>query len=90
MANVFANTLTKKNHTDSTKNVYETDTINMLEFLIDNIFDIYLLDVFSTDSRHSYWYQMCSFYSHGTDFIHEDSQEKRKETTRSFNFHSAI
>jgi hypothetical protein len=26
-----------ENHSDSTKNFYETDIINMLEFLIDNI-----------------------------------------------------
>ena len=31
----------KKNHSDSTKKYYETDIINMLEFLIDTIFVIF-------------------------------------------------
>ena len=31
----------KKNHSDSTKKDYETDIINMLEFLIDTIFVIF-------------------------------------------------
>jgi hypothetical protein len=31
----------KKNHSDSTKKLSETDIINMLEFLIDNIFVIF-------------------------------------------------
>jgi hypothetical protein len=31
----------KRNHFDSTKKFYETDVINMLEFLIDNIFVIF-------------------------------------------------
>jgi hypothetical protein len=47
MANVDTNTLCqqgiylilkKKNHSDSIKMFSETDVINMLEFLIDNIF----------------------------------------------------
>jgi hypothetical protein len=48
MANVDTNTLCKeradlilkKTHSDSTKKFSETDVINMLEFLIDNIFVI--------------------------------------------------
>ena len=50
MANVDTNTLCweetdlnllKKKPTDSTKKLSETDIINMLEFLIDNIFVIF-------------------------------------------------
>ena len=51
MANVDANTLCqkgtdpnfakKKNQSDSTKKFSETDIINMLEFVIDNIFVIF-------------------------------------------------
>jgi hypothetical protein len=33
--------LVVKNHSDSTKKFSETDIINMLEFLIDNIFFIF-------------------------------------------------
>ena len=35
------NKQTKKTHSDSTKKFSETDIINMLEFLIDNIFVIF-------------------------------------------------
>ena len=35
------NKKTKKTHSDSTKKFSETDIINMLEFLIDNIFVIF-------------------------------------------------
>jgi hypothetical protein len=50
MANVDTNTLCyegknlsllKKNHSDSTNKFYETDIINMFEFLIDNIFAMF-------------------------------------------------
>jgi hypothetical protein len=36
----------KKKHSDSTKKLSETDIINMLEFLIDNIFVIFAGRVF--------------------------------------------
>ena len=61
MANVDNNTLfCKKKHSDSTKKFSETDIISMLEFYIDNIFFYLWWTCFSTDSRHTYWYKLCS------------------------------
>jgi hypothetical protein len=39
-------TLQKRKHSDSTEKFSETDIINMLEFLIDNIFAIFAGRVF--------------------------------------------
>jgi hypothetical protein len=39
---------------------YQKVIFNMLEFLIDNIFVIFGGRVFSTDSRHTYEYKLCS------------------------------
>ena len=66
MANVDNNTLfcktkqQQKDHSDSTKKFSETDIISMLEFYIDNIFFYLWWTCFSTDSRHTYWYKLCS------------------------------
>jgi hypothetical protein len=63
--------LKKKNHSDSTKKFSETDIINMLEFLIDNIFAM----CFSTDSRHTMGTNCAPLladlflYSYDADFI---------------------
>ena len=45
-----------KHHSDSTKKFSETDIFNMLEFLIDNIFVIFVGRVF----QHTYGYNLCS------------------------------
>jgi hypothetical protein len=47
--------LCKKNQSDSLKTFSETDIIKMLEFLIDNIFVLFVV-FFSTESRYSYGY----------------------------------
>ena len=39
-----------KHHSDSTKNFSETDIFNMLEFLVDNIFVMFGVRVFRTDT----------------------------------------
>jgi hypothetical protein len=49
-----------KSYFDSTKKFSETDIINMLEFLIDNILFYAWLSCLSTNSRISYWNQLCS------------------------------
>jgi hypothetical protein len=49
-----------KHHSDSTKKFSETNIINMLESLIDNIFVMFGGRVYSTDSRHTYGYKLCS------------------------------
>jgi hypothetical protein len=71
-----------KDHSDST-----TMFINMLEFLIDNIFVFFGGRVFSTDSRHTYWYKLGSSFRRLAPlfvwgrFHTGASQEKRKETS---------
>ena len=42
------------------KSYSATDIPNMFEFLPDNIFVIFGGRVFSTDSRHTYGYKLCS------------------------------
>ena len=49
-----------KKHSDYIKKFSETDIIKILEFLIDNIFVMFGGRSFSTDSRHSNGYQLCS------------------------------
>jgi hypothetical protein len=76
----------KKTHSDSTKKFSETDIINMLEFLIDNIFVIFGERVFK-DSRHTYEYKLCSSSRRlvplfeWSRFHTGASLEKRKETS---------
>ena len=43
-----------KKHSDSTNKYTEDDIINMLEFLVDNIFVVFGRGCFPTDSRHSH------------------------------------
>ena len=50
----------KLNYSDSTKEFSQTDIIKMLEIFIDNIFVMFGGCVYSTDSLHSYGYQLCS------------------------------
>ena len=63
----------KKNHSDSTKQFSETDIINMLEFMIDNIFVIFGRLVFQQTvgipmgSLHADLF----LYSYEADFIQE-------------------
>ena len=70
-------------HSDSTKKFSETDIINMLEIFIENIF----MDVFATDSQHTYGYKMCSSSRRLVPLfiwnrLHAGaSQEKPKEAT---------
>ena len=81
-----------KNYSDSTKKFSETDIINMLEFLIDNIFVIFGGRVFQqtvgmpmgtncaplpTD-----WF----LYSYEADFIEGLLKKNEKKLGRSFNF----
>jgi hypothetical protein len=64
----------------------------MVQCLIDNIFVIFGGRGFSTDSRHTYWYKLCSSsrrlvpFSYETDFIHGLLKKKEKKLPRSFNF----
>ena len=83
-----------KNHSDSTKKFSETD-INMLEFLIDNIDNIFVIfggRVFQqTVSIHMG--TSCGplladlfLYSYEVDFMHGLFKKNEKKLTRSFNF----
>ena len=83
-----------KNHSDSTKKFSETD-INMLEFLIDNMDNIFVIfggRVFQqTVSIHMG--TSCGplladlfLYSHEVDFMHGLFKKNEKKLTRSFNF----
>jgi hypothetical protein len=78
----------KKSYSDSTKTF---SVINMLVFLIDNIFVVWWTCV-SVDSRHTYGYQLCSsshwlvpLFIRGRPRI-GGSQEKQKRLAESFNF----
>jgi hypothetical protein len=74
-------TLQKRKHSDSTEKFSETDIINMLEFLIDNIFAIFAGRVF----QQTVWVQTVLLFS--PTFIvlgrlhTAASQEKRKEAS---------
>ena len=48
-----------KEHSDSKNKYTEDDIINMLEFLVDNIFVVFGGKVFPTDSRHSNGHKLC-------------------------------
>ena len=81
----------EKNHSYSTKKFSETDIINMLELLIDNIFVIFGGRVFQ-DSRHTYGYNCAPLladlflYSYGVDFIQGRLKKNEKKLARTFNF----
>jgi hypothetical protein len=82
----------KKNHSDSTKKFYETDIIDVLECLIDNIFVMFGGRVF----RQTVGIPMgtnCAplladlfLYSYKADFIQVFLKKNEKKLTRSFNF----
>jgi hypothetical protein len=59
----------KKNHSDSAKKFSETDIINMIEFLIDNIFVFFGGRVFQQTSQHTYWVQIVPLFSPPCYFI---------------------
>ena len=71
-----------KKHSDSTKKFSETNIINMLEFLIDNIFVIFGGRVFQQSAY--LWVQTAPLladlflYSQEADFIQELLQENEK------------
>jgi hypothetical protein len=85
-----------RNHSDSTKYFSDTDIINMLEFLIDNIFVIFGGRVFQQTfdipigtncdrllaDLFLYWYE--------ADFIQVLLKKNEKTLARSFNFMFAI
>ena len=101
MANVDTNTLCqlgiylilkKKNHSDSIKMFSETDVINMLEFLIDNIFVVCDGRVFKQTVGIPIGTNCAPFladlflHSHEEDFIHRHLKKSGKKLARSFNF----
>ena len=73
-----------KNDSDSTKKFSETDMINMLEFVIDNIFVM-------LGGRTSYaplLYDLFLYQFEADFFIHGLLKESKKNLARSFNFTS--
>ena len=85
----------KKNHSDSTKKFSETDIINMLEFLIDNIFVIFGGRVFQQTigipgipmgTNCAPLLADVFLYSYEADFIQGLLKENEKKQARSFNF----
>ena len=82
----------KKPHSDSTKKFSETDIINMLKFMIDNIF-LCLVDVFFNRQSAYQWVQTVPtlladlfLYLYEADFIQGHLKKKEKKLARSFNF----
>ena len=79
-------------HSDSTKKFSETDIINMLEFLIDNIFVIFGGRVFQQTvgipmgTNCAPLLADLFLYSYETDFIQEPLKKNEKKLDRSFNF----
>ena len=80
------------NHSDSTKKFSETDIINMLEFLIDNIFVIFGGRVFQQTvgipmgTNCAPLLADLFLYSYEADFIQEPLKKNEKKLDRSFNF----
>jgi hypothetical protein len=77
-------------HSDSTKKLSETDIINMLEFLIDNIFVIFGGRVFQVSiPMGTYCAPLLAdlfLYSYEADFIQGLLKKNEKKLARSFNF----
>jgi hypothetical protein len=80
-----------KHHSDSTKNFSETDIFNMLEFLIDNIFVMFGVRVFRTDTVGIPMSTNCAplladlfFYSYEAYFIQGLLKKNEKRLARSF------
>ena len=82
----------KKNHSDSKKKFSETDIINMLEFLIDNIFVTIDGCVFQQTVGMPMGTNCAPLladlflYSYEADFIQELLRKNEKKLARSFNF----
>ena len=82
----------KKKHSDSTKKFSETDIINMLEFLIDNIFVIFGGSVFQQtvgipmDANCAPLLADLLLYSYEADFIQGLLKKNGKKLARSFSF----
>jgi hypothetical protein len=81
-----------KNHSDSTKRLSETDIINMLECLIDNIFVIFGGRVFQ-QTVGIHMGTNCAplladlfLYSYEADFIQELLKKNERELAQPFNF----
>ena len=83
----FVKKTTKKHY----QKFFETDIINMLVFLIDNIF-FSLVNVFFNRRRHTYGYKLCSLltdlflYSYEADFIQGLLEKNERKLARSFHF----
>ena len=81
-----------KKHSDSTKKFSETNIINMLEFLIDNIFVIFGGRVFQQTVGIPMGTQCAPLladlfvYWHDADFIQGLLKKNEKKLARSFNF----
>ena len=81
-----------KHHSDSTKKISETDIMNMLEFLIDNIFVIFGGRVFQQTVGTPMGTNCASLladlilYSYEAYFIQGLLKKNKKKLARSFNF----
>ena len=81
-----------KHHSDSTKNVSETDIINMLEFLIDNTFVLFGGRVFQQTAGISMGTNCAPLladlflYSYEAAFIQGLLKKNEKKLSRSFHF----
>ena len=84
--------LNKKNHSDSTKKFSETDIINMLECLIDNIFvilggrDFQQTVGIPMGTNYAALLADLFLYSYQADFIQGHVKKSEKKLARSFNF----
>ena len=82
----------KKTHSDSTKKFSETDIINILKFLIDNIFVIFGRHVFQQTVGIPMGTNCAPLladlfpYSYKADFIQGLLKKNKKKLARSFNF----
>ena len=84
--------LKKKKNTDSIKKLYETDIVNMLEFLIDNIFVLFDAHVFQQTvgipmgTNCAPLLADLFLYSYEVDFTQGLLKKNEKKLARSFNF----
>jgi hypothetical protein len=81
-----------KYHSDSIKKFSESDIINVLEYLIDNIFVVFAGRSSTTDSQHTMGTSCAPFladlflYSFEADFIQGLLKKNEKKLAQSFNF----
>ena len=77
-------------HSDSTKKLYATDIINMLEFLIDSIFGIFggrdFQQTVSKPMGTNCAHLLADLFLYEADFIHGLLKKNEKKLTRSFSF----